>query len=317
MNHILEYILGKNINTKEDFPDIGNKSSLPPNPPSTPKSNKKKIKNYFLLIDTSGSMCDIWNNVKNGVQAYFDEIKKSENSDNNTFTLIIFNTEVEIIYNKILLKNLEKIDLELYLPGGSTSLKDAIIIAFRNLLSDEEKNNDNYKVFFQNYTEEKYQIFSDGRKKNELYFATIFTDGIDNSSEFKSSDVKKLTKYFNEQECLDIVYLGTKVNVTKETHDLGIIYQRNLDETGDIKDLQRQFRGLASQQSGCDGQMYTCPELVEQYSQVQNYAFDLDNISSSKSCPSLNESINLPSDKDSDLPPNKNSRRKKRKFNNN
>jgi hypothetical protein len=137
----------------------------------------KKIIHYAFILDQSGSMEPI----KNEVVASFNEqveaiqkIKRDNPDSEIKFTMCTFNDEIEFRFISRNIDELKKIKPNEYQPNSCTALYDAIGLT---------------------YMKTRKHV-----KSNDQVFFVIFTDGLENAStDYKAEDIQKLLARASEK----------------------------------------------------------------------------------------------------------------------
>jgi hypothetical protein len=140
------------------------------------------MKLYTLILDRSGSMSTIWNEITKTVNEHL--ARKAENA---LCSLLLFDTE-GLDYVCKYEPNPTALDHQNFRPRGFTPLRDAIMFGLETLSRDwgDTLRNDGVEVEF-----------------------TIFTDGGENSSEFWSSaDVARAITYFQDHYGWTFTFIG-------------------------------------------------------------------------------------------------------------
>jgi len=133
----------------------------------------------ILIVDKSASMIHNIEDIKKGFNELMEEQMKQESE--NRFTVIAFNTDVEILSDEIFAKTPDVID-ELINVKGLTSLLDAIGKAYDLILKQEE---------------------------NKDITLTIITDGQENSSKhYNVSELDNLKKEIDKDYNLKMTFIG-------------------------------------------------------------------------------------------------------------
>ena len=147
-----------------------------------------------FILDRSGSMGQIWDDVKGGFKQFIED-QKAEGDPK--FSLTVFDTEVDQPYDKVPLSevsdDLDKIEPRVY-PRGSTALLDAVGKTINSL---------------------------DKRAKKVM--VVIFTDGLENSStEYKKADIKKIVDE-RQQAGWGFLFLGADQDAFAEGVQFGML----------------------------------------------------------------------------------------------
>ena len=125
------------------------------------KKNKKSRIQYLLILDQSGSMHSIKDEVINSYNEQLEYLTKLNKENKVLASLSTFNDEIKVHALRESPSALFKLTEENYEPDSCTALYDAMGISIMEILK--------------------------GLKKQDKLFITIFTDGMENAS-----------KYFNE-----------------------------------------------------------------------------------------------------------------------
>ena len=121
-----------------------------------------KSTHIAFILDRSGSMSALWDEVKGGFKGFIEDQKKQGNPK---FSLTVFDTEFTKVYDKVDLADVANNLPEDVFPRGSTALLDAV----------------------------GQTVSSIGKAKKVM--VVIFTDGYENSShEYTKQQIKDLVK---------------------------------------------------------------------------------------------------------------------------
>lgn len=90
--------------------------------------SKKHHLHYVLVADSSSSMADQIDEVRDELNIQIEKMRKESDTDNNpcTFTLRTFDSEVKNVHVNIPIEDVPKITSHDYKAGGMTALFDAI-----------------------------------------------------------------------------------------------------------------------------------------------------------------------------------------------
>ena len=152
----------------------------------------------IIVLDRSGSMNLIKNDMEGGLNQFFEEQKKEPGRA--TVTLTQFDTEYDVVYSGIDIQSVPKAEL---VPRGGTALLDAVGRTIHEVGSRLSKT-------------------PEADRPGRVIFL-IITDGQENSSrEFTSEQVKALIKEQIEKYSWQFVYLGANQDAFAEAGHLGI-----------------------------------------------------------------------------------------------
>jgi len=165
-----------------------------------------KTTDIVCVLDRSGSMYGSERDVIGGFNAFIEDQKKVKGKVR--VTLVLFDHEYELVYNRIKLKNVPVLTELEYFPRGSTSLNDAIGTTIANL------------------------------KKGAKGIFLIQTDGMENTSrEYTNDSVKELVAK-KENKGWEFVYLGAEIDAFSEGNSRGfgntVTYSKSAESTNDM-----------------------------------------------------------------------------------
>ncbi len=159
---------------------------------------KKGYTHIVMIIDRSGSMYNLTNEVIGGFNSFVDDQKKAEGTA--TMTLIQFDNQYEVNCEFLDINEVPKID---YSPRGSTSMYDAIGKAIG--------------------TTGETLAGMDESERPEKVIVMIQTDGEENSSrEYTGDSIKKMIKTQEGSYNWDFVFLGANINAKNTAINIGI-----------------------------------------------------------------------------------------------
>jgi len=143
-----------------------------------PKEARGEWTNIVFILDRSGSMKKLRSTAIEGFNKFLSEQQKEPGWA--TFTLVLFSTTYELLYDGTPLSDVKPLDEETYVPDGGTSLRDAIGKAITE-------------------TKARIDAMAKADRPAKVLFA-ILTDGEENSStEYGPEKIKAMIKA--QQEC--------------------------------------------------------------------------------------------------------------------
>jgi len=153
-----------------------------------------------LVIDESGSMDTIKNDMIGSINSFIEDQKKLE--DESTFTMVKFSDKIDIVHNNIPLSRMTRISTKDYKPNGGTALNDAMGLSMEMFKNDA-------KVLM-----------------------VVATDGEENSSKlYKSTeDIRSSINKFI-QIGWKFIYLCTDISIQKQGTDRGIYVANGSNST--------------------------------------------------------------------------------------
>lgn len=160
----------------------------------------KDVTELVIIIDKSGSMHPLTNDVIGGFNSLIEEQKKEEGE--TLVTTIFFNDSIKFIHERTDIKEIEPLDRRTYSPSGCTALLDAVGdgIAFIKSKHASMKDEDL----------PKHTTFS------------IMTDGLENASrEYSYKRIKDMIEL--QKKCgWDFIFQATNIDTEYEAERLGI-----------------------------------------------------------------------------------------------
>ena len=179
----------------------------------------KSLPTIVFLLDASGSMHSLGDTPCTTFNEFINTQKK-ELGEFNT-TLILFNTDIQLVYKNLNSKDIKDLTTETYKPDYMTALYDAIGFG----IETQKESSSNNVVF------------------------VVLTDGAENSSKkYEKDDIKKNIK---EMEDLGwkFIYLGANQDAFLVGNDMGISKSQTFEYTQD--GLSNIMRTLSSEVSTC------------------------------------------------------------------
>lgn len=133
------------------------------------KGRKKGVKKetfVALILDKSGSMTSCYSAALDAINEQIETIKKNAKKGGDTYvTLILFDHNIEILYENVPAEDIDKLTEDDYILGGCTALRDAMSVAIDTLFGCE--NDDNNQGFLTILVSDG-QENSSGTTKEEL-----------------------------------------------------------------------------------------------------------------------------------------------------
>ena len=171
---------------------------------------KEKVEIVFIL-DRSGSMGGLESDTIGGYNSFIESKKDLDAK----LTTVLFDDKIEILHDRVDIKEVKKLTNKDYYVRGCTALMDAIGITI-NKISKESKDR---KVIF-----------------------VITTDGLENASrEYSKSKIKKMIENKKDWEFL---YLGANIDSYGEASSIGIRKDRTSNYKSSKKGTRQMFAAL-------------------------------------------------------------------------
>lgn len=185
-----------------------------------------------FILDKSGSMYSLESDTIGGFNSLIDKQKEEGNGEKALVSVVLFNNQSQLLYERISLNEITKMTQKEYRTGGTTALLDAMGDTITQLAKSYE-------------TEEYLQS-----KAKPKVLCVVITDGLENASrEYSYDNIKKLIS--NQQEKgWEFLFLGANIDAIKEASKLGIRQSnaatyRN-DSVGVHKNFKAVHRAMAS-----------------------------------------------------------------------
>lgn len=145
------------------------------------KTELKSAADIICILDASGSMSSMGEEPVQAMNTFISDQKKV--CGDSKFSMYVFNEKCTQVYNEVNLSEVK--EYTDYKPCGCTALYDTINKAVGNKLTTD-------------------------RVKNTVM--VIITDGLDNASETKCDQIKKLIKSMEDEHNWQVIYLAANQN---------------------------------------------------------------------------------------------------------
>ena len=158
-----------------------------------------KSTEMVFVIDRSGSMSGLESDTIGGFNSMIEKQKKQEG--NAIVSTVLFNNTVEILHDRVALKDIGKMTDREYFVTGCTALLDAVGGTIERIDGIHRKDPENVP---------------------DSTLFVIITDGLENSSrEYTYRKVKDLIDK-RKEEGWDFLFLGANIDVAAEAERIGI-----------------------------------------------------------------------------------------------
>ena len=164
---------------------------------------KENYTHISVILDRSGSMESIRDDVIGGFNAFLDEQQALEGSA--TLTLVQFDSQnpYEVLANFQLIGTVQPLSRELFVPRASTPLLDAMGRGINDLEATLAK-------------------MKEGERPAKVIFL-IVTDGQENSSrEFSRKQITEMIAKHEKEHAWQFVYISADLSAIGEARDLGM-----------------------------------------------------------------------------------------------
>lgn len=159
----------------------------------------KEVTELVMIIDRSGSMNSIKNDIIGGINSFIEEQKKNGET---RVTTVLFNDEIKFINEDINISEVSKMDEKNYVPSGCTALLDAVGDSISFIKARHAK------------------LKEEELPKNTI--VVITTDGLENASkEYSYNQIKSMIEL--QKKCgWTFIFQAANIDVVKEADRLGV-----------------------------------------------------------------------------------------------
>lgn len=184
---------------------------------------KENLTELVCILDKSGSMASLTDDTIGGFNSL---IKKQKGEEGECLvTTVLFNSNIEILHNRVPLEDVKDITTKDYQAMGCTALLDAIGISIDKIKNEHA-----------NTPKEK--------RPDKVLFA-IITDGAENSS--KEYNIKQIkTSVTTCQELLgwEFLFLGANIDAIETASQFGIPKSRAANYNCDSEGTELNFSAI-------------------------------------------------------------------------
>jgi len=171
-----------------------------------------------IVIDQSGSMETIRNDIIGGFNALLDEQKKIGECK---VSIVLFSDKITRINKRVDINNIERLNERNYVPNGCTALLDAV----GNAISVTKNN--------------IYSLKEEDKPKNVIF--SILTDGYENASrEYSYKQIKKMIE-LQKEEGWQFMFQGANIDVMEQADKLGIDKDMAIEFEANSCDVKRKI----------------------------------------------------------------------------
>lgn len=190
---------------------------------SRKKKNKKLNNIGCFILDKSGSMGTLTDQVLSGFEEYLNTLKKK--NVGGKFYLTLFDSEsIEKPYQGTDLKDVKPLTKDTYRPLGMTPLYDAVVKTVKQMEKEIEDMDDNTAVS-----------------------VVIMTDGYENDSrEYNEKDMSDLVKKLTKKGNWTFAYMGANQDAWAVANKFGISQGNTMSWASTGKGTRSAFSSLAN-----------------------------------------------------------------------
>ena len=184
----------------------------------------KDLTELVFILDESGSMSGLESDTIGGFNSLIE--KQRFDDGDVVVTTVLFNNEMNIIHDRVNIKEVKKLTKDDYQPKNCTALLDAV---GNTILRISKKHNELKEEFVPSKT-----------------MVIITTDGLENAS--KEFNYKKVKSLINKQTELgwEFIFLGANIDAVKEAYSLGICANNAVNYNCDEEGINLNYEALGS-----------------------------------------------------------------------
>lgn len=188
---------------------------------------KNNFTDITVILDRSGSMSSVANDVIGGFNKFIESQKKVKGTA--LMSLVQFDNEYESVYEGIDIKEVKELNL---VPRGMTALLDAI---GRSITETGERLNNMKK-----------------NKRPDKVICVIITDGEENASkEYNKQQISEMIKHQTSIYNWEFVFLGANQDAINEANSIGINMKNAINYSHSSKGYANTFNILSSTIASC------------------------------------------------------------------
>lgn len=193
---------------------------------------KKDYEHVSVLLDRSGSMNSIKNDVIGGFNNFIEEQKKVPGEMSVTLLSFATHGDSTVMYDTVKLNEIKQLTVESYHPAGQTALNDSFVKLIE-------------------LTGKKLEGLQDDQKPDKVLIVCI-TDGEENDSKEHTTDtLKEIIKHQTEKYNWQFMYIGANQDSFAEAQKRGIKHSSAFAATSvgtksmykDLSDANTRYRG--------------------------------------------------------------------------
>ncbi len=186
------------------------------------KNENNNMTEVVFILDRSGSMSGLEEDTIGGFNAMIKKQKKAEG--NARITTVLFDDKLEVLHNRLDIREVGEITEDEYYVRGCTALLDAIGYTIKEISGMQKK---------------------EGENKPEKTIFIITTDGMENSS--KHYDYKKVKKMVEKkkEKNWEFIFMGANIDAIEVGAKFGVSASRAVNYTCDSVGTKLNFTAMA------------------------------------------------------------------------
>ena len=167
---------------------------------------KQGLTEIVAILDKSGSMMPVAGDSIGGINSFITE--QASLPGDASFTLTLFDTNITKKYDGVPIKNVKPLEKNDYIPGGNTSLLDAIGVTINEVGA-------------------RLASLPETDRPEKVIFA-ILTDGEENSSrEYSRSQIFDMINHQREKYNWEFMFLAANQDAISTGQQMGILHSAN------------------------------------------------------------------------------------------
>ena len=181
---------------------------------------KNNITEVVFIMDKSGSMHGLEADTIGGFNSLIEKQKQTEGKV--LISAVLFNQDVNTIYDRIALDKIKTMTDKEYYVGGSTALLDAVGDTINHITAMQKS--------------------ADKSDCPDKTLIVIMTDGMENSSkEYSYTKIKQMIAAKKELNNWEFLFLGANIDAPQEASRFGISPKRAVKYHNDSKGVKKNF----------------------------------------------------------------------------
>lgn len=187
--------------------------------------SKENYTHIVVILDRSGSMYSIADDMRGGFDSFIEEQKKVDGTA--TVTLVQFSNASQEIYNMLSLDDVPPLELE---PRGGTALVQTMGDTINSTIEQMDSMDEN--------------------EKPEKCIFLIITDGQDNvASTYTKTQIDEMVSELEDADegiTYDFVYMGANQDAIRESGSVGVRSNATMNYSADSVGTRSMFNRLSS-----------------------------------------------------------------------
>lgn len=185
---------------------------------------KKGLTELVFILDRSGSMSGLEADTIGGFNSMIEKQKKEEGEA--LVSLVLFDNVSEVVYDRVPLDKIGKLNNKQYFVRGCTALLDAVGSSVHHI--------------------KKIRKDTDGSLIPEKTVFIITTDGMENAStEYSYGKVKKMIENQKKKNNWEFIFLGANIDAAEVADRFGVSANRAMNYVCDKKGLKLHYEAVA------------------------------------------------------------------------